>query len=114
MITNLSDRDKSAIAKSQIFLAGEKKDLIMPSDRFICRCRHLHYDMLYNFCITNPGSKFDMDDVWSIKKNVSASGGLMNPSDGLNLKANSTYYSRYGGIKGSVSVGYMLHTCSSV
>lgn len=50
---------------------------------------------------TNPvsGSKFDMDDVWSIKKNVSASGGLMNPSDGLNLKANSTYYSRYGGIK---------------
>uniref|UniRef100_K1QRB3 Uncharacterized protein n=1 Tax=Magallana gigas TaxID=29159 RepID=K1QRB3_MAGGI len=54
---------------------------------------------------TNPvsGSKFDMDDVWSIKKNVSASGGLMNPSDGLNLKANSTYYSRYGGIKGTSS-----------
>lgn len=96
MITNLSDR------------------VIMPSDRFICRYRHLHYDMLYNFCITNPGSKFDMDDVWSIKKNVSASGGLMNSSDGLNLKANSTYYSRYGGIKGSVSIGYILHTCSSV
>lgn len=55
-----------------------------------------------------------MDDVWSIKKNVSASGGLMNPSDGLNLKANSTYYSRYGGIKGSVGIGYMLNTCSSV
>lgn len=35
MITNLSDRDISVVAKSQIFLAGEKKDLIMPSDRFI-------------------------------------------------------------------------------
>ncbi|XP_062601321.1 uncharacterized protein LOC134263041 isoform X2 [Saccostrea cucullata] len=45
------------------------------------------------------GSKFDMDDVWSIKKNVSASGGLLNPTDGLNLKANSSYYSRYGGMK---------------
>ena len=50
----------------------------------------------------HSGSKFDMDDVWSIKKNVSASGGLLNPSEGLNLKANSTYYSRYGGIKGNV------------
>lgn len=49
-------------------------------------------------CITAP--KFDMDDVWSIKKNVSANGGLLNSTDGLNLKANSTYYSRYGGIKG--------------
>ncbi|XP_048769672.1 uncharacterized protein LOC125675880 isoform X2 [Ostrea edulis] len=49
----------------------------------------------------NPVSapKFDMDDVWSIKKNVSANGGLLNSTDGLNLKANSTYYSRYGGIK---------------
>lgn len=74
----------------------------------------MHYNLSCNFCITNPGSKFDMDDVWSIKKNVSASGGLMNPSDGLNLKANSTYYSRYGGIKGSVGIGCMLNTCSSV
>lgn len=83
-------------------------------DRFICRYRYLYYDMLYNFCIINLGFKFDMDDVWSIKKNVLVSGGLMNSSDGLNFKANFTYYFRYGGIKGSVRVGYMLYICSFV
>ena len=44
----------------------------------------------------------ELDDVWSIKKNVSVSGGKQRPmgNEGLNLKANTTYYSRYGGVKG--------------
>lgn len=44
------------------------------------------------------GAQFDLDDVWSIKKNVSIGVGKPAPaSDGLNLNANKSYYSRYGG-----------------
>lgn len=57
-------------------------------------------------------SDLDMENVWSIKKNVSlggATGSRMvtnGNSDGLNLKANRTYYSRYGGgVKGKDEFG---------
>lgn len=44
--------------------------------------------------------QFGVDDVWSIQKNVSLGKTIKPVSDGLNLKANKTYYSRYGGVKG--------------
>ncbi|OWF45026.1 hypothetical protein KP79_PYT07834 [Mizuhopecten yessoensis] len=49
--------------------------------------------------------ELDMENVWSIKKNVSLGGAGVTGrvsngnTDGLNLKANKTYYSRYGGVK---------------
>ncbi|XP_060070516.1 uncharacterized protein LOC132550465 [Ylistrum balloti] len=54
--------------------------------------------------------ELDMENVWSIKKNVSLGGagaGRMSNgnTDGLNLKANKTYYSRYGGVKAKDEFG---------
>ncbi|KAK3098549.1 hypothetical protein FSP39_020545 [Pinctada imbricata] len=42
----------------------------------------------------------ELEDVWSIKKNVSVNGTKQRPvgNEGLSLKANTTYYSRYGGV----------------
>lgn len=44
--------------------------------------------------------QFGIDDVWSIQKNVSLGKNIKPAADGLNLKANKTYYSRYGSVKG--------------
>ncbi|XP_033739859.1 uncharacterized protein LOC117327124 isoform X2 [Pecten maximus] len=54
--------------------------------------------------------ELDMENVWSIKKNVSLGGAGTGRvpngnTDGLNLKANKTYYSRYGGVKGRDEFG---------
>ncbi|XP_069101773.1 uncharacterized protein [Argopecten irradians] len=54
--------------------------------------------------------ELDMENVWSIKKNVSLSGAATGRvpnghTDGLNMKANKTYYSRYGGVKGRDEYG---------
>ncbi|KAK3576984.1 hypothetical protein CHS0354_005991 [Potamilus streckersoni] len=40
----------------------------------------------------------DLENVWSIKKNVTAGTGITR-SDGLTLNASKGYYSRYGGMK---------------
>ncbi|XP_052088176.1 uncharacterized protein LOC127725292 isoform X3 [Mytilus californianus] len=45
-------------------------------------------------------TQFGVDDVWSIQKNVSLGKNIKPSTDGLNLKANNTYYSRYGNVKG--------------
>ena len=52
--------------------------------------------------------QFGIDDVWSIQKNVSLGKNIKPPSDGLNLKANKTYYSRYGSVKGIISFSSIL------
>ncbi|XP_021339719.1 uncharacterized protein LOC110440931 [Mizuhopecten yessoensis] len=55
-----------------------------------------------------------MENVWSIKKNVSLGGAGVTGrvsngnTDGLNLKANKTYYSRYGGVKEKDQFGSSL------
>lgn len=46
------------------------------------------------------GTHFGVDDVWSIQKNVSLGNKSKPQTDGLNLKANTTFYSRYGTMKG--------------
>lgn len=46
------------------------------------------------------GSKFEMDSVWSIQRNVNIGGatGIRSPkSDNLNFNTNKGYYSRHGG-----------------
>lgn len=44
------------------------------------------------------GSKFELDGVWSIQRNVNASGGVKQPkADSLHFNTNKGYYSRHGG-----------------
>ena len=60
--------------------------------------------MVTKACLTVISEpQFGIDDVWSIQKNVSLGKNIKPASDGLNLKANNTYYSRYGSVKGIIS-----------
>lgn len=50
---------------------------------------------------TSDPLKFDLDDVWSIKKNVAVGNHAQKPQDGLDLNMGKNYYSRHtvSGIK---------------
>ncbi|XP_045195264.2 probable cyclin-dependent serine/threonine-protein kinase DDB_G0292550 isoform X1 [Mercenaria mercenaria] len=44
------------------------------------------------------GSKFELDNVWSIQRNVNINGGVKQPkAESLHYNTNKSYYSRHGG-----------------
>lgn len=78
------------------------------------------YSNVFCFSFTgqqNGTSKFEMDSVWSIQRNVNVGGaGIRSPkSDNLNFSTNKGYYSRYGGTgKGKLPPLNMIFFCTDL
>lgn len=55
--------------------------------------------MYLNVLQLNSGnSKFELDGVWSIQRNVNIGGGVKQPkAESLHYNTNKGYYSRHGG-----------------
>ena len=71
----------------------------------------------FQYVSTVVGFDFDLDEVWSVRKNVAVGGTASRDArnnastrpleDNLNLSVKKNYYSRHGGIKGDTGSRYL-------
>ena len=59
-----------------------------------------YYEVLIVYIFVPTGVGVDLEEVWSIKKNVTVTKQGALDSDGLSLNVGKGYYSRYGHLKG--------------